>query len=132
MAVALVVLIERAHVDMAGGPLPLGQCGSASSGAGRGVGRALLESAESEARSAGFDSLYLYTHEKMTENLALLKLGCTPLMAMMAARLISDRAMDCSVVARRAGRDRSAGADASARRPPPPATWHRPPATMTP
>jgi ribosomal protein S18 acetylase RimI-like enzyme len=27
--------------------------------------------AESEARSAGFDSIYLYTHEKMTENQAL-------------------------------------------------------------
>jgi ribosomal protein S18 acetylase RimI-like enzyme len=27
--------------------------------------------AEAEARQAGFDSLYLYTHEKMTENLAL-------------------------------------------------------------
>ena len=26
---------------------------------------------EAEARRAGFDSIYLYTHEKMTENLAL-------------------------------------------------------------
>jgi ribosomal protein S18 acetylase RimI-like enzyme len=32
---------------------------------------ALLEFAEVEARRAGFDSLYLYTHEQMTENLAL-------------------------------------------------------------
>jgi len=38
---------------------------------GRGLGRALLELAEAEARRAGFDSVYLYTHEKMTENLAL-------------------------------------------------------------
>jgi ribosomal protein S18 acetylase RimI-like enzyme len=38
---------------------------------GRGLGRALLEFAEAEARRAGFDSIYLYTHEKMTDNLAL-------------------------------------------------------------
>jgi ribosomal protein S18 acetylase RimI-like enzyme len=38
---------------------------------GRGVGKALLEFAEAEARRAGFDSIYLYTHERMTENIAL-------------------------------------------------------------
>jgi ribosomal protein S18 acetylase RimI-like enzyme len=38
---------------------------------GGGVGRALLEHAENAARGAGFDSICLYTHEKMTENLAL-------------------------------------------------------------
>lgn len=38
---------------------------------GRGVGRVLLRLAEDEARRAGFDSIYLYTHEKMTENIAL-------------------------------------------------------------
>lgn len=38
---------------------------------GEGVGRALLELAEEEARRAGFDSVHLYTHEKMAENLAL-------------------------------------------------------------
>jgi len=38
---------------------------------GRGLGRVLLEFAEAEARRAGFGSIYLYTHEKMTENLAL-------------------------------------------------------------
>jgi ribosomal protein S18 acetylase RimI-like enzyme len=38
---------------------------------GRGLGRALLELAEAEARRAGFESIYLYTHEKMTENRAL-------------------------------------------------------------
>ena len=38
---------------------------------GKGLGKALLKFAEAEARRAGFDSIYLYTHEKMTENLAL-------------------------------------------------------------
>jgi ribosomal protein S18 acetylase RimI-like enzyme len=38
---------------------------------GQGLGRALLEVAEAEARQAGFDSIHLYTHEKMIENLAL-------------------------------------------------------------
>ncbi|HEX7290043.1 MAG TPA: GNAT family N-acetyltransferase [Conexibacter sp.] len=39
--------------------------------AGTGVGRALLRAAEAEAARAGFDSIYLYTHERMTENIAL-------------------------------------------------------------
>jgi ribosomal protein S18 acetylase RimI-like enzyme len=38
---------------------------------GSGVGKLLLEFAEAEARRAGFDSIHLYTHEKMTENIAL-------------------------------------------------------------
>jgi ribosomal protein S18 acetylase RimI-like enzyme len=38
---------------------------------GKGLGRALLELAEAEARRAGFDAVSLYTHEKMTENQAL-------------------------------------------------------------
>ncbi len=38
---------------------------------GTGVGRVLLEFAEDEARRAGFDSIYLYTHELMIENRAL-------------------------------------------------------------
>jgi ribosomal protein S18 acetylase RimI-like enzyme len=38
---------------------------------GRGIGRVLLEHAEAAARQAGFDSIYLYTHERMVENLAL-------------------------------------------------------------
>ena len=38
---------------------------------GTGVGRVLLEHAEAEARRAGFDSIYLYTHETMSENLDL-------------------------------------------------------------
>jgi ribosomal protein S18 acetylase RimI-like enzyme len=38
---------------------------------GKGLGRALLELAEAEAIASGFDAIHLYTHEKMTENLAL-------------------------------------------------------------
>jgi len=38
---------------------------------GTGVGRTLLKHAEAKAREAGFESIYLYTHETMTENLAL-------------------------------------------------------------
>lgn len=38
---------------------------------GRGLGRALLRHAETEARRAGFDTICLYTHERMTENQAL-------------------------------------------------------------
>jgi ribosomal protein S18 acetylase RimI-like enzyme len=40
---------------------------------GAGIGRGLLEFAEVEARQAGFDSIYLFTHEKMHENRALYK-----------------------------------------------------------
>jgi GNAT superfamily N-acetyltransferase len=38
---------------------------------GRGVGRALLELADAEALSQGYRELRLYTHETMTENIAL-------------------------------------------------------------
>jgi len=38
---------------------------------GTGIGRLLLEFAEAEARRHGFDSIYLMTNEKMTENQAL-------------------------------------------------------------
>jgi ribosomal protein S18 acetylase RimI-like enzyme len=38
---------------------------------GAGVGKALLQHAEAAARDAGSDSIYLYTHERMVENLAL-------------------------------------------------------------
>jgi ribosomal protein S18 acetylase RimI-like enzyme len=38
---------------------------------GTGVGKALLQHAETAAGNAGFDSIYLYTHERMVENLAL-------------------------------------------------------------
>ena len=40
---------------------------------GKGIGKSLLETAESEARQQGFTSIYLYTHEKMTENQLLYK-----------------------------------------------------------
>ena len=39
--------------------------------AGLGVGKALLLLAEAQAAAGGYDSIYLYTHEKMTENIAL-------------------------------------------------------------
>ena len=38
---------------------------------GSGAGRALLELAEREALRQGFDSIYLFTNEKMSENRAL-------------------------------------------------------------
>jgi GNAT superfamily N-acetyltransferase len=38
---------------------------------GTGVGRRLLEFSEVEARRQGYAAIYLYTHEKMTENQAL-------------------------------------------------------------
>lgn len=38
---------------------------------GTGLGRVLLQFAEAQARAAGFDSIILYTHEMMTENIAL-------------------------------------------------------------
>jgi ribosomal protein S18 acetylase RimI-like enzyme len=38
---------------------------------GKGLGRTLLQRAEAEARRAGFNSIHLYTHEQMTENLTL-------------------------------------------------------------
>jgi ribosomal protein S18 acetylase RimI-like enzyme len=40
---------------------------------GRGIGRALIAFAESEARRHGYREIRLYTHEKMTENIALYK-----------------------------------------------------------
>lgn len=40
---------------------------------GKGVGRFMLEFAESEARRQGYNSIYLFTHEKMTENQTLYK-----------------------------------------------------------
>lgn len=38
---------------------------------GRGIGRTLIAFAEAEARRRGFSELRLYTHQKMTENIAL-------------------------------------------------------------
>ena len=44
---------------------------------GEGIGRLLLEFAEEAARRAGIDTVVLYTHEKMTENLALYAASAT-------------------------------------------------------
>ena len=38
---------------------------------GKGYGRALMRFAEAEARRRGFSDIHLYTHELMTENIAL-------------------------------------------------------------
>ena len=38
---------------------------------GKGLGTALLRFAEAQAHRAGFDSVYLYTHEAMVENIGL-------------------------------------------------------------
>jgi len=38
---------------------------------GHGLGRRLIAFAETEARRRGFTELRLYTHERMTENIAL-------------------------------------------------------------
>jgi ribosomal protein S18 acetylase RimI-like enzyme len=43
----------------------------APSAKGTGVGRSLLEFAEHSARAAGYHVIRLYTHETMTENIAL-------------------------------------------------------------
>lgn len=43
----------------------------APSAKGTGVGRGLLEYAERAAQAAGYRKIRLYTHEKMTENIAL-------------------------------------------------------------
>jgi ribosomal protein S18 acetylase RimI-like enzyme len=43
---------------------------------GKGIGRRLLEFAEAEAKRLEYSEIYLYTHEKMTENQGLyLKIG---------------------------------------------------------
>ena len=39
--------------------------------AGRGLGRALMAFADAEARRRGYPELRLYTHQKMTENVAM-------------------------------------------------------------
>jgi ribosomal protein S18 acetylase RimI-like enzyme len=51
--------------------LALDNVAVAPSHQGAGVGRALLAQAEAAARELGYDSIYLYTHELMTENQAL-------------------------------------------------------------
>ena len=67
--------VER--IGMLPGPMTNDYVAVHPSHRGTGLGRALLEFAEAEARRAGFDSIYLYTHEQMTENLALYaRIGC--------------------------------------------------------
>jgi len=60
---------------------------------GTGLGRALLEFAEAEARRAGFDAIYLYTHEKLTENLALdARIGVTIQVPVARGRVVGNAA----------------------------------------
>lgn len=60
----VVALPEADHVHLANVPVdPAGQ--------GNGVGRALIAHVEAAARGAGFATVRLYTHAKMTENQAL-------------------------------------------------------------
>jgi hypothetical protein len=55
------------------------------------LGRALLEHAEVAAREAGFDSIYLYTHERMAENLALYsRIGYSTAVRDLAAKPVLD------------------------------------------
>ena len=60
-----VVLIEK------GGAILLDNVAVLPSRQGEGIGRRLMLHAEGEARRLGYDSIDLYTHEKMTENFAL-------------------------------------------------------------
>ena len=63
--VGALVLIEKA------GGLLLDNVAVLPSRHGEGIGRRLLEHAESEARRLGCRHLNLYTHERMTENIAM-------------------------------------------------------------
>jgi ribosomal protein S18 acetylase RimI-like enzyme len=61
----LVVLLAR------DGYLLLDNIAVAPAAHGQGVGRALLRFAEARAQADGFAEIRLYTHQKMTENIAL-------------------------------------------------------------
>jgi ribosomal protein S18 acetylase RimI-like enzyme len=63
--VALLVLLPRAD------HLLLDNIAVRPDRQGRGFGRRMIAFAESEARRGGFAELRLYTHERMTENIAL-------------------------------------------------------------
>jgi len=63
--VGAVVLMEK------GDTLLLDNVAVMPSRQGEGLGRRLIRRAEAEARRLGYDSLDLYTHERMTENLAM-------------------------------------------------------------
>ena len=71
---------------------------------GTGLGRWLLAHAESEARRQGFDSVYLYTQEAMTENLALTRGSATS-----STRGASRSACPACTCARTSSRTQSAG-----------------------
>ena len=55
-------------LDVTGEGFCLETVGVAPTHWGKGLGRAFLELAEADASKAGFDSIYLYTHQLMTEN----------------------------------------------------------------
>ena len=63
--VGALVLIEK------DGGLLLDNVAVLPSRLGEGIGRRLMEHAESEARRLGYGHLDLYTHERMTENTAM-------------------------------------------------------------
>jgi ribosomal protein S18 acetylase RimI-like enzyme len=63
--VGLIVLVED------GGRLVIENVAVDPGRQGEGIGRRLLEFAEETARRAGIDTVALYTHELMSENLAL-------------------------------------------------------------
>jgi GNAT superfamily N-acetyltransferase len=65
VVVGLIVLVET------GGRLLVENVAVDLDRQGEGIGRRLLGFAEDEARRAGLDTLALYTHEKMSENLTL-------------------------------------------------------------
>ena len=65
VGVGMLVLLERPN------HLLLDNIAVAPDSHGRGIGRALLRFAEAEARRRGHRELRLYTHEMMTENIAL-------------------------------------------------------------
>ncbi|WP_353473797.1 GNAT family N-acetyltransferase [Salipiger sp. H15] len=81
---AALIAAERVHVAETGGEvagllvllpqadaLLLDNIAVSPRAQGKGVGRALMELAETEARDAGFDRIRLYTNVLMTENLVL-------------------------------------------------------------
>ncbi len=63
--VGLIVLVEQ------DGALLIENVAVDPDSQGEGIGGALLDFAEDRARAAGLDTVSLYTHEKMSENLAI-------------------------------------------------------------
>jgi ribosomal protein S18 acetylase RimI-like enzyme len=68
---AAIVAAGRAFVVDEPDHMLLNNVAVAPGSQGRGFGRALIDFAEGEARARGFRELRLYTHERMTENIAL-------------------------------------------------------------